>query len=99
MKVTGQPYPSSAKGKTTRSLSVAIARPENFTELIIDGSNGCYRGYIDNGDFQVPLFKGAVPPMVLGAPDVYKCIYEELKKGATKSKGMVKKIELADGKS
>lgn len=47
---------------------------------------------MNNGDFQLPLLKGAVPQWIIGSEDGYRALQEELKKGKGASK-----VELSDG--
>jgi hypothetical protein len=51
-----------------------------------------FRRYVNNGDFQLPLLKGAVPQWIIGSEDGYRALQEELKKGKGASK-----VELSDG--
>lgn len=51
---------------------------------------------MNNGSFQVPLFKGTVPPVILGAADVYEKIREQLKGNASLPKSAAKPVELSN---
>ena len=56
------------------------------------------RYYVNNGDFQLALFKGSVPSVIIDAKDVYQVIRDEVKAGASKAKAD-RKVDLSDGKA